>query len=95
MLIKILTIVIAQTSKFLKFIKQFFRRELILHICKVCFTKITQRNLPIYHINELTLKNVTTTEKDFAKRIDRFPPPNLRNKYEDLLEHGINSFIES
>lgn len=68
---------------------------MILHILKVCYAKITLRNLPIYHINELSLKNVTTTEKDFLKRIDRFPPSNLRNKYEDLLEHNANnSFVE-
>ena len=39
---------------------------------------------------------MTTTEKDFLKRVDRFPPLNLRNKYEDLLDHNINnSFIEN
>jgi hypothetical protein len=73
-----------------------FRRDLILHIFKVCYAKITFNNLPIYHINELSLKNVTTTEKDFLKRVDRFPPLNLRNKYEDLLDHNINnSFVET
>ena len=46
----------------------------------------------IYYLTTLD----TTTEKDFLKQIDRFPLPNLRNKYEDLLEHNDkNSFIET
>ena len=43
-------------------------------------------NVPIYYVQVPNLEKYTTTEKDSQKGISRLPPPNQRNRAEDLFE---------
>ena len=42
----------------------------------------------MFHVTSSNLKDYTTTEKDMKKGSSRFPPPNLRNKAEDLFANA-------
>lgn len=51
-------------------------------------------NLKIYHICALSLKDVTTTERDMKKRVIKRPHENERDKTTDLIEDGEEVKIE-
>ena len=61
------------------------RREEIIDVLKRVFHCAKKQNCPVFHATSSNLKDYTTTEKDMKKGSSRFPPPNLRNKAEDLF----------
>ena len=79
----------------------FVRREEIMDVLKRVFHFSKKQNCPVYHVTSSNLKDYTTTEKDMKKGSSRFPPPNLRNKAEDLFstapeaEERTNSLPDS
>lgn len=50
------------------------------------YAAATKKNLAIYDIQEQNLRGYTTTEKDFKKKIDRFPPEDFRNTSMDIIK---------
>lgn len=52
---------------------------------KCLFAMQTKKNLPIFDIDEVNLRNWTTTERDAKRHISKFPPAEYRNYHEDLL----------
>ena len=78
----------------------FVRREEIMDVIKRVYHFQKKQNCPVYHATTSNLKDYTTTEKDMKKGSSRFPPPNLRNKSEDIFtnaqeEERANSLPES
>lgn len=57
---------------------------------KTRFAEKMNANLPIYGIDKGNLKDFTTTEKDFKKGQNRYPPSQFRIKSEDLLREADN-----
>jgi len=55
-------------------IKFVFRRDEIIEVLKHRYAEKMNQNLPIFGIDKANLKDFTTTEKDFKKGQNRFPP---------------------
>jgi indole-3-glycerol phosphate synthase len=55
------------------------------------FAEKINQNLPIFGIDKNNLKDFTTTEKDFKKGQNRFPPAQFRIRSEDLLRETENA----
>ena len=49
-----------------------------------------KKNLNVFDIDADNLKSYTTTEKDFNRKVDRFPPITYRNVSNDILDENIN-----
>ena len=62
------------------------RREEIMDVIKRVYYNLKRENCPVHHVNSKDLKDYTTTEKDMKKGSSRHPPPNLRNRVEDLFD---------
>lgn len=52
------------------------------------YARIFKKNLHVHDIDADNLKSYTTTEKDFNRSIDRFPPITYRNIANDILDEG-------
>lgn len=57
----------------------------ILYVLKHWFYNIHQRNLDIFGVDYLNLKDFTTTKKDAQKHVSRKPPRNYLLKDENLF----------
>ena len=49
-----------------------------------------KKNLHVFDIDADNLKSFTTTEKDFNRKVDRFPPITFRNVSNDILDENFN-----
>ena len=49
-----------------------------------------KKNFHVFDIDADNLKSFTTTEKDFNRKIDRFPPITFRNVSNDILDENFN-----
>ena len=63
------------------------RREEIMDLIKRLYLIERAANCPIYHTTTKDLKEFTTTEKDFKKKISRVPTSEYRNYDEDLFKN--------
>mmetsp|Transcript_9999 Transcript_9999/g.7524 ORF Transcript_9999/g.7524 Transcript_9999/m.7524 type:complete len:147 (+) Transcript_9999:203-643(+) len=61
------------------------KRDEIIHLLKVRYLQINKENLPVFGHNKDHLKDVTTTEVDKKKGINRFPPLSTWMKSQNLL----------
>jgi hypothetical protein len=61
------------------------KRDDIIHVLKQLYIIKNKDNMPVYHINEKTLKNFVTTETDFKKGTSKIPTMEYRSYDEDLL----------
>ena len=52
----------------------FYRRDEIIEVLKYRYAEKLSSNLPIFGIDRNNLKEFTTTEKDFKRGQNRFPP---------------------
>jgi len=57
---------------------------------QIIYAKLLNKNLHVFDIDSDNLKSYTTTEKDFNRRVDRFPPINYRNSNSDILDESFN-----
>lgn len=57
----------------------------ILYVLKHCYYNIHQKNLDIFGVDYLGLKDFTTTKKDAQKRVSKKPPRNYLLKDENLF----------
>ena len=55
---------------------------------------MAKKNLQVFDIDAENLKSYTTTEKDFNRRVDRFPPITFRNTKEDILDENFNASFD-
>jgi hypothetical protein len=51
---------------------------------------LMKKNLHVFDIDADNLKSFTTTEKDFNRKVDRFPPITFRNVSNDILDENFN-----
>lgn len=67
-----------------RFITNLETRDDILYVLKHCFYKMHKKNLPIYGVDFVGLKDFTTSKKDAQKHISKKPPRNYLMKSENL-----------
>lgn len=48
----------------------------------------------MFDIDADNLKSYTTTEKDFNRKVDRFPPFTFRNVSNDILDENYNGLAD-
>jgi len=53
-----------------------------------------KKNLHVFDIDVDNLKSFTTTEKDFNRKVDRFPPITFRNVNNDILDENFNASFD-
>jgi|688.fasta_scaffold402709_2 hypothetical protein len=54
-----------------------------------------KKNLHVFDIDADNLKSFTTTEKDFNRKVDRFPPITFRNVSNDILDENFNESADN
>ena len=57
------------------------------------YASLTKTNLPVYKIDEKNLKGFTTTEKDMKRGIEKFPPIEMRDYANDIIQEDTSKTV--